>query len=244
MSERIALDVRGSWLTLKLELEFPPDNSGATLVQHAAEELWLASRVLGLTARYHAGRTVRRSSPEHYVDPTAEHYSALAYLEEVAPMTADEDLTLALDPDELHELEDGLADGDSIADAYDAHDDPVDDEGQDDELDDDALEPHEDTGLDATPTETDRVAAVIERIRAEQRAPRPPAPAEPAEGVTDGALMRACQTLTAIDKLAPGRALAEALGIPGNRVAPYVRKARNRGWLPQITTTDGAEVDA
>lgn len=57
--------------------------------------------------------------------------------------------------------------------------------------------------------------------------------------VTAGDVMRACGRLTAIERLDPGVPLARELNIPGSRVAPYIRMARARGWLPHKIHADG-----
>jgi hypothetical protein len=229
-NERIALAVRGDWIKLDLELDFPPGNAAAPLVQPAAEELWLASRVLALVSNYHAGRAARRTPLEQMTTPTDEHARALGYLEELNPVTSDEDLALALDPDAVEELEELLDEGGTIAD--DAADE-LSFEHDEDQADDDALEPDEDTG---PPPGQDISAAVFDALRktAPLAADRP----------TERDVMLACNRLTALERLHPSTALARELGIPANRVAPYIRMARARSWLPQVTNLAGEEVGA
>lgn len=234
-NERIALNVRGDWIKLDFELDFPNGNAAAPLLQPAAEELWLASRVLALVSNYHAGRAARRTPLGQMTTPTDEHADALAYLEELNPVTSDEDLALALDPDAVEELEElideGGGDG-TIADAYDAADEAS-FEHDDEDQDDDELEP------DEPPVVVERdsqAAAVFDALRktAPLAADRP----------TERDVMLACNRLTALERLHPSTALARELGIPANRVAPYIRMARARSWLPQVTNLAGEEVGA
>lgn len=189
MTEHINLDIRGDWLRLRLDLEYPPANPHETLHQAAAEELWLASRVLLL-----AGRTL-------YTTPGDEHRDALAYLDRIIADTHDEH-----DP-ELYVVDD--------LDFSDYSDD-VDDEDQ-----------AGDEEHDQPPAVPDPADDTFARLRAE---PDPPT-------ITPDDVMRAAMSLTAAEKLAPGVPLARALGIPGRACGPYVRMARSRGWLPEITHT-------
>lgn len=213
-NERIALAVRGEWLRLELELDYPPGNPSAPLVQAAAEELWLTSRVLELVGRYQAGRAARRVDLDQHTAPTGQHAAALAYLEEV-PLTADEDLALALDPDTIEGLENELGDlPGTIADVYDLEDD------HDDDHEVVRVEPDVDAG------------EVFARLR-EDRNPN---------AIEEGELMRACQRLTAAERLAPGRPLARELGIAPRLAGTAVQKARRRGWLPEVV--DLAELAA
>lgn len=75
--------------------------------------------------------------------------------------------------------------------------------------------------------EDDVVIDAFDRIRPglEQAAPDP-------IDLLPETVMRACHRLTSVERLDPGRALARELGVPGNRVGPFVRMARARGWLP------------
>jgi hypothetical protein len=226
--DRIKLEASGSWLSIDLELNVPPDadlGRDASVKASLTEELLAVAGTLELVAAIVRGRTARRARPElRRVDEGTLDY-VLRYLRETRPDHHAGGIVVRPPAgDVVREFGEALRRREGRTEAASSEEaKPKDDEAVAEDLELDAIDEAVDEGLVDEPEQVDA--------------------AEPSIDPPDaGDVEAACRRLNPVERLHPGPPLARELGIPGNRVGPYVRMARARSWLPMKVDGAGAEV--